>query len=223
MTTAYDCFIQKNTILTSPPLVPELKLHLANDATTLWKMTESEMKNTNLPLPFWAFAWAGGQALARYILDNPKLVKGKAVLDIGAGSGIVGLSALLSLASRVDFKEIDPFAAESIRLNLKANNLSGYSQIIEQDLPKPDSFNWKRWDIILAGDVFYEQPMSNEILKYLQSHANAGRLVLIGDPGRPYFPKKGVEKLFQYSFQTPTNLEQHPMYVTEIWKVIPSF
>ncbi|MDG1887204.1 MAG: 50S ribosomal protein L11 methyltransferase, partial [Alphaproteobacteria bacterium] len=155
MTTAYDCFIQKNTILTSPPLVPELKLHLANDATTLWQMTESEMKNINLPLPYWAFAWAGGQALARYILDYPKLVKGKAVLDIGAGSGIVGLSALLSLASRVDFKEIDPFAAESIRLNLKANNLSGNSQIIEQDLPKPGSFNWKKWDIILAGDVFY--------------------------------------------------------------------
>lgn len=114
MTTVYKHFILQNTSLASPPLIPELKLHLANDAATLWEMTEAEMQNINLPLPFWAFAWVGGQALAHYILDNLNLVKEKTVLDIGAGSGIVGLSTLLPLASTVDFKEIGPFATASI-------------------------------------------------------------------------------------------------------------
>ena len=147
-------FIQKNTELGSPPLVPEIKLHLAVDATELWKMTTKELKDNGLPLPFWAFAWAGGQALARYLLDNPQLVEDKSVLDMGAGSGLVGLSALFSNASQVDFKEIDCFAAEAIHLNLSANQLDQNFQIILEHLPKFTPQNQNRWDVILAGDVF---------------------------------------------------------------------
>ena len=189
MTTVHKHFILQNTSLASPPLVPELKLHMANDVATLWEMTEAEMQNINLPLPFWAFAWVGGQALAHYILDNLNLVKEKTVLDTGAGSGIVGLSTLLPLASKVDFKEIGPFATGSIRLNLKVNNVSRkFSNFIKQNLPKPGSFSWNKWNVILAGDVFYGQLMSNRILRNLRSHADASKLVLIGNPGLPLSP-----------------------------------
>ena len=152
-------FIQKNTELRSPPLVPEIKLHLAVDATELWQMTTKELKDNGFALPFWAFAWAGGQALARYILDNPQLVRDKSVLDIGAGSGLVGLSAIVSRASQVDFKEIGVFASEAIPLNLISNQLDQNFQIILEHLPEFTPGNQNRWDIILAGDVFYEYEM----------------------------------------------------------------
>ena len=214
-------FIRKNTKLGSPPLVPEIKLHLAVDATELWKMTTKELKDNGLPLPFWAFAWAGGQALARYILDNPQLVKDKSVLDMGAGSGLVGLSALFSNASQVDFKEIDCFAAEAIHLNLSANQLDQNFQIILEHLPKFTPRNQNRWDVILAGDVFYEQEMSNIILSDLRKFARLGNLVLVGDPGRAYFPKEGVKKLAQYPVETPIYLEEQNITETTIWQIVP--
>ena len=215
-------FIQKNTELGSPPLVPEIKLHLAVDATELWKMTTKELKDNGLPLPFWAFAWAGGQALARYILDNPQLVEDKSVLDMGAGSGLVGLSALFSNASQVDFKEIDCFAAEAIHLNLSANQLDQNFQIILEHLPKftPQHQNQNRWDVILAGDVFYEQEMSNIILSDLRKFARLGNLVLVGDPGRAYFPKEGVKKLARYPVETPIYLEEQNISETTIWQIV---
>ena len=214
-------FIQKNTELGSPPLVPEIKLHLAVDATELWKMTTKELKDNGLPLPFWAFAWAGGQALARYILDNPKLVEDKSVLDMGAGSGLVGLSALFSNASQVDFKEIDCFAAEAIHLNLSANQLDQNFKIILEHLPKFTPRNQNRWDVILAGDVFYEQEMSNIILSDLRKFARLGNLVLVGDPGRTYFPTEGVKKLAQYPVETPIYLEEQNITETTIWQIVP--
>ena len=214
-------FIQKNTELGSPPLVPEIKLHLAVDATELWQMTTKELKNNDLPAPFWAFAWAGGQALARYILDNPQLVEDKLVLDMGAGSGLVGLSALFSHASWVDFKEIDGFAAEAIHLNLTANQLDQNFQIILEYLPELTPQNQNRWDVILAGDVFYEQEMSNIILYDLRKFARLGNLVLVGDPGRAYFPKEGVKKLAQYPVETPIYLEEQNISETTIWQIVP--
>ena len=214
-------FIRKNTKLGSPPLVPEIKLHLAVDATELWKMTTKELKDNGLPLPFWAFAWAGGQALARYILDNPQLVEDKSVLDLGAGSGLVGLSALFSNASQVDFKEIDCFAAEAIHLNLSANQLDQNFKIILEHLPKFAPRNQNRWDVILAGDVFYEQEMSNIILSDLRKFARLGNLVLVGDPGRTYFPKEGVKKLAQYPVETPIYLEEQNITETTIWQIVP--
>ena len=214
-------FIRKNTKLGSPPLVPAIKLPLAVGATELWKMTTKELKDNGLPLPFWAFAWAGGQALARYILDNPQLVEDKSVLDMGAGSGLVGLSALFSNASQVDFKEIDCFAAEAIHLNLSANQLDQNFQIILEHLPKFTPQNQNRWDVILAGDVFYEQEMSNIILSDLRKFARLGILVLVGDPGRAYFPKEGVKKLAQYLVETPIYLEEQNISETTIWQIVP--
>ena len=214
-------FIQKNTELGSPPLVPEIKLHLAVDATELWEMTTKELKDNGLPLPFWAFAWAGGQALARYILDNPQLVEDKSVLDMGAGSGLVGLSALFSHASQVDFTEIDGFAAEAIHLNLTANQLDQNFQIILEHVPELTPQNQNRWDVILAGDVFYEQEMSNIILSDLRKFARLGKLVLVGDPGRAYFPREGVKKLAQYPVETPIYLEEQNISETTIWQIIP--
>ena len=214
-------FIQENTELGSPPLVPEIKLHLAVDATELWEMTTKELKDNGLPLPFWAFAWAGGQALARYILDNPQLVEDKSVLDMGAGSGLVGLSALFSNASQVDFKEIDCFAAEAIHLNLSVNQLDQNFRIILEHLPKFSPQNQNQWDVILAGDVFYEQEMSNIILSDLRKFARLGNLVLVGDPGRAYFPKEGVKKLAQYPVETPIYLEEKSISETTIWQIVP--
>ena len=212
-------FIQKNTELGSPPLVPEIKLHLAVDATELWQMTTKELEDNGLPLPFWGFAWAGGQALARYILDNPQLVEDKSVIDMGAGSGLVGLSALFSQASQVDFKEIDCFAAEAIHLNLAANQLDQNFQVILEHLPIFTPQNQNRWDVILAGDVFYEQEMSNIILSDLRKFARLGILVLVGDPGRTYFPKEGVKKLAQYPVETPIYLEEQNITETTIWQI----
>ena len=159
--------------------------------------------------------------MARYILDNPKLVEDKSVLDMGAGSGLVGLSALFSNASQVDFKEIDCFAAEAIHLNLSANQLDQNFQIILEHLPKFTPQNQNRWDVILAGDVFYEQEMSNIILSDLRKFARLGILVLVGDPGRAYFPKEGVKKLAQYPVETPIYLEEQNITETTIWQIVP--
>jgi predicted nicotinamide N-methyase len=140
---------------------------------------------------------------------------------MGAGSGLVGLSALFSHASQVDFKEIDGFAAEAIHLNLTANRLGQNYQIILENWPEFTSKNQNRWDVILAGDVFYEQEMSNIILSDLRKFAQLGKLVLVGDPGRAYFPREGVKKLAQYPVETPIYLEEQNISETTIWQIVP--
>jgi predicted nicotinamide N-methyase len=206
-----DAFIRTNAALVAPPLVPELNLYLATEVVPLWRATEEELAQQGVPPPYWAFAWAGGQALARYILDNPGIVAGKRVLDIGAGSGMVGLAAMKSGAKAVLAADIDHFACAAIALNAAANALD--ITISQDDLiGLPGD-----WDVILVGDLFYERPLAERLLAWLTPKDS---FVLLGDPGRNYFPKDGIEKLATYNVQTTRDLEDREIRETSVYALI---
>jgi len=204
-------FITTNAALIAPPLVPEIKLYLATEVVPLWRATEEELEKHGVPPPYWAFAWAGGQALARYILDNPDVVRGKRVLDIGAGSGLVGIAAARSGAAHVLAADIDGHAIAAIRLNAAAN---GHDIAVTQDdvIGRPGD-----WDIILVGDLFYERPLAERLLAWLDP---MDMPALLGDPGRNYFPKQGVEKLAAYSVQTTRDLEDREIRETGVYRLL---
>lgn len=205
-------FIRANAALLAPPLVPEISLYLATEVVPLWRATEEELVEIGVPPPYWAFAWAGGQALARYILDNPALVAGKSVLDIGAGSGLVGLAAKKAGAAHVLAADIDGFACTAIRLNAQANHLD--ITVTQDDLiGQPGA-----WDVILVGDLFYERPLAERLLAWLTSLAAPA---MLGDPGRTYFPKQGVEKLATYTVQTSRDLEDREIRETAVYRLMP--
>jgi predicted nicotinamide N-methyase len=203
-------FIKANATLMAPPLVPEIKLHLASEVVPLWRATEEELARIGLPPPYWAFAWAGGQALARYVLDHPEIVRRKRVLDIGAGSGLVGLAALKAGAADVLAADIDAFACAAIRLNATANDC--ILTVTQNDLiGEPGA-----WDVILVGDLFYERPLAERLLAWLEP---LGTPAMLGDPGRNYFPKSGVEKLASYSVQTTRDLEDREIRETGVYRL----
>jgi predicted nicotinamide N-methyase len=205
-------FIRANAVLLSPPLVPEIMLHLASEVVPLWQKTEEELSEIGVPPPYWAFAWAGGQALARYILDNPVLVVGKRVLDIGSGSGLVGLAASKAGAADVLAADIDAFACAAINLNAQANDL--HIATTQENLigTAPD------WDVILVGDLFYERPLAEGLVAWLRP---LGKMVLLGDPGRTYFPRQGVENLATYNVQTTRDLEDREIRETGVYRLLP--
>jgi predicted nicotinamide N-methyase len=206
-----DDFIRTNAALIAPPLVPELKLHLATEVVPLWHATEAELAKIGVPPPYWAFAWAGGQALARYILDNPALVRGKRVLDIGAGSGMVGLAASKAGAAHVLAADIDAFSCAAIRLNAAANSCD--IAITQDDLIGTSG----DWEVILVGDLFYERPLAERLLAWL---APMDAVALLGDPGRTYFPKAKIEKLATYSVQTTRDLEDREIRETGVYRLL---
>ena len=207
-----DDFIKTNAALMAPPLVPEIKLHLATEVVPLWRATEEELTKIGVPPPYWAFAWAGGQALARHVLDHPQLVAGKRVLDIGAGSGLVGLAACRAGSASVLAADIDAFACAAIALNAAANHCKvGITQADLIGTPPA-------WDVILVGDLFYERPLAERLLEWL------GPLdvpALLGDPGRTYFPKTNVENLASYSVQTTRDLEDREIRETGVYRLNP--
>jgi predicted nicotinamide N-methyase len=204
-------FIRTNAALVSPPLVPELKLYLATEVVPLWRATEEELAQAGVPPPYWAFAWAGGQALARYLLDNPDIVAGKRVLDIGSGSGLVGLAAARAGAAHVLAADIDAFAVAAIRLNADANYLD--ISITQDDLIGSSA----NWDVILVGDLFYERPLAERLLAWLTP---SDSFVLLGDPGRNYFPKSGIEKRATYNVQTTRDLEDREIRETSVFRLL---
>ncbi|NIJ41798.1 putative nicotinamide N-methyase [Parvibaculum indicum] len=208
-------FIRKNTELLPSPLVPEIRLHVASDALPLWEMTEEELEQAGLPPPFWAFAWAGGQALARYILDHPNVVRGKRVLDFGAGSGLDGIAAAMSGAAFVLSADIDHFSGEAIRLNAEVNYVS--LLVSTDDLVGQPN---RGWDVVLVGDMCYEQPLAGRIESWLRGFAGAGVTVLIGDPGRTYLPKSGMELLATYNVETTRALEDNDVRRTNVWRLL---
>ncbi|MDX5366378.1 MAG: methyltransferase [Alphaproteobacteria bacterium] len=209
-------FIRRNTALHEPPLVPEVKLHLATEIVPIWQMTEEELEKSGLPPPFWAFAWAGGQALSRYILDNPEIVAGKSVLDFGGGSGLIGVAAAKAGAKSVISADIDQFAVEAITLNAKANDVQ--VEATAEDLVGVEN---RGWQIILVGDMCYERPLAERIETWLRRLAGEGATVLIGDPGRTYLPKTGLEKLVSYAVMTTRELEDTDVRNTSVWRVLP--
>ena len=208
-------FIRANTAIASPPLVPEIALYLATEITPLWHATEAELGREQLPPPYWAFAWAGGQALARHVLDHPQLVRGRSVLDFGAGSGLLALAAARAGAARATAAEIDGFAAAAIALNAALN---GLDVAIESDdvigrLPAP-------WDVVLVGDMCYERPLAERLTAWLRRFAAAdGTLVLLGDPGRAYLPKSGLSERARHTVPTPLDLEDRTSRETVVWQL----
>jgi predicted nicotinamide N-methyase len=205
-----DQFIRDNTELLAPPLVPEIKLHLASEVLPLWHKTEEELVRIGVPPPYWAFAWPGGQALARYILDHPDLVVGKRVLDFGAGSGLVALAAAMAGARHVIAADIDPFAVAAISRNAKANTLT--VEVVDNDMIG----SRERFDLILIGDMCYERPLAERLMAWLkETQAD----ILLGDPGRTYFPKTGLIQLATYSVPTTRELEDREIRETGIWRL----
>ena len=209
-------FIQRNTAIVAPPLVPEIRLYLATQMTPIWQATEETLARGAVPPPYWAFAWAGGQALARYLLDHPESVRGREVLDIGSGSGIVAIAAAKAGASRVVAAEIDHFAAAAIALNTALNGVT--VSIETRDLLDRAAAGW---GVALAGDICYEEPMSSRAMTLLRRIAARGRLALLGDPGRSYLPRSGLIERARYHVLTSRELEDRDEREGVVWQVLP--
>jgi predicted nicotinamide N-methyase len=205
-------FILANTAILAPPLVPEVELHLATEAVPLWQKTEEELGEIGLPPPFWAFAWAGGQALARYVLDNPQTVRGLRVLDLASGSGLVAIAAMKAGAAHVLAADIDDFAAAAMTLNAAHNHVA--LSVTTNDLlgnPPPDC------DVILVGDLFYEQTIAARLLEWLVAARAKGTSILIGDPSRSYLPKARLAQLATYSVPVTRDLEDAEIKQGAVW------
>ncbi|MDP3802556.1 methyltransferase [Brevundimonas sp.] len=205
-------FILANTRLQPVPHAPEISLWLADEVTPIWRLTEDELGEMGLPPPFWAFAWAGGQGLARWLLDNPADVAGRRVLDLAAGSGLVGVAAMRAGAASALCADIDPFCEAAVALNARANGVAlDFTGADLLDGPPPEV------EVICAGDVFYEQPMSGRMLEWLRLAADGGTRVLVGDPLRTYFPRTGFDLLAEYAVPTTRELEDSAVKRTRVW------
>ena len=190
------------TRLQRPAIVPELQLHLADDMDDAWQHLQDELDAGELPPPYWAFAWLGGQAVARHVLDQPEGVAGRRVLDLACGSGLCGFAAVLAGAAEVLAADIDPFAEAAVALNGRANDLAvGFEGRDLVGSPLSDV------DVVLAGDVCYDAEMTAQMLPWLRSVAAAGTRVLLGDPGRHYLPQAGLTEVAAYDVPTTRELE----------------
>ncbi len=207
-----QAFIISNTVQAPTLFVPEIRLYMANEATTLWEKTETELGEIGLPPPFWAFAWAGGQALARHVLDHPQLVRGKRILDFAAGSGLVAIAAAKCGATHVTACEIEPFALDAMALNARANNVTIDAQL--GDFVGRD----EGWDVVLAGDVSYERDMAERVTRWLQTLHERGATVLIGDPGRAYLARDRLEKIAEHNVPVSRDLEDADIKKTAVWQ-----
>jgi len=198
---AYREFVLAHTRLAPVPLAPEIRLYLAEDAISLWEQTEIFRSGQHLPPPFWGFAWAGGQAVVRYLLDHRELVKNRNVLDFASGSGLVAIAAAKAGAASVEANEIDPFAQAAITCNAHENAVS--LTIRAEDLIGTDA----GWDVILAGDVSYERDMAARVTLWLERLHRRGALVLIGDPGRSYLARDKLECVARFNVPVSRTIE----------------
>ncbi|BCW90258.1 hypothetical protein sos41_34260 [Alphaproteobacteria bacterium SO-S41] len=205
-------FIEANTAWAAPPHTPEIRLRLASELYPIWRMTEDTLLERGIPPPYWAFAWAGGQAVARYLLDHPDIVQGKRVLDAGSGSGLCAIAAALSGAATVTASDVDPYAVVAIELNAAA---FGAVTATADDLVGRDD----GWDIVLIGDLFYEQPLAGQVEAWARRLAGRGATVLVGDPGRSYLPKTGMTRLATYEVPTTRELEDNEVRRTAVYRV----
>jgi predicted nicotinamide N-methyase len=207
-------FIRAHTVPGQAPLVPELTLRLASEITPIWHATEAWLHEVNIAPPFWAFAWPGGQAAARHILDHAALAAGKRVLDFACGGGIAGLAAARAGAAAVDANDIDPLALAACCLNAADNGLA--LTPLNGDIVGSAC----QWDLIVAGDVCYEAPMVRRILPWLRAMA-AEAEVWVVDPGRAYLPDHGLERLAEYNVPTTLELEDQPQRRTVLYRLRP--
>jgi predicted nicotinamide N-methyase len=210
-------FIRENARLSPVPHTPEIRLYVADEATELWQKTEDELGEIGLPPPFWAFAWAGGQALARYIIDHPEHVSGRKVLDFASGSGLVAIAAAKAGAERVLASDIDAFAGEAIAMNAEINGVSDKVTIILNDIIGQDH----GWDTVLAGDICYQKDIAEHVAEWLQALAQRGADVLIGDPGRSYLPRSQLIEIATYQVPTTRSLEDMDIKKSSVWRFKP--
>ncbi|WP_375453853.1 methyltransferase [uncultured Methylobacterium sp.] len=207
-------FIRDNTRLLPVPCAPEIVLHVADEATALWQRTEDERAEIGLPPPFWAFAWAGGQALARHLLDDPGMVAGRRVLDFASGSGLVAIAAAKAGAASVLASDLDPFAVAAIALNAAANGVEDRITPSRRDLIglPPEA------DVVLAADIFYERDLAGAVSDWLGRLHAAGVTVLLGDPGRAYLPRDRLESLACYAVPVSRALEDAEVKHSHVWR-----
>lgn len=212
----WPAFIRANTRLLSPPLAPEVRLHLAEESLPIWRKTEEELGEMNVPPPYWAFAWAGGQALARHLLDHPGLVAGQDVLDLGSGSGLTAIAAMKAGARSVLAADIDAVAAVACALNAEANACTVTTTVEDLLSAPPDG----RFSVLLIGDLFYERELADRVLAYITEAAGRGARVLIGDPGRSYFPHNRFTKLAEHRVPVTRELEDAEIKSTAVWELV---
>lgn len=213
--TDWPSFIRENTRILAPPLVPEIPLHLAEESVPLWQKTEEELGQMNLPPPFWAFAWAGGQALARYVLDTPEVARGKTVIDLGAGSGLAGIAAMKAGAQAVLAADIDPIALAAVGINAALNHVA-LSTTAEDVLASAAT----GWGLVLVADVFYERQLAERVLGFIEAAVAGGATALVGDPKRSYFPADRFEKVVEYRVPVTRELEDSEIKNTAVWRYV---
>jgi predicted nicotinamide N-methyase len=216
MTPDAALFVRRETRVAAPSLVPELRLHLADAALPLWQATEAEMAAVGLPPPYWAFAWPGGQALARLLLDRPELARGKRVVDFGAGCGIAAIAAARAGAAHVVAVDIDQFACAAIGLNAVLNDVA-VGIDMSDPLAEPVAA-----DLLLVGDMCYEKPLALRVEAWARRAAATGATVLLADPGRAYRPASGLVEVARCMVPTSLDLEDRTSRETIIWQVAPS-
>jgi predicted nicotinamide N-methyase len=206
-------FVQSNTRLLAVPLAPEIRLHLAEESLPIWQRSEEELGRIDVPPPWWAFAWAGGQALARHLLDHPALVAGRRVLDLGAGSGLAGIAAMKAGAAHVIAADIDAYALAAIALNAAVNGVTVETMDADVLSAWPAGF-----DVVLVGDLFYERPLAERVLAFVEAAHAEGVAVLVGDPRRAHFPKDRFVEVAQYSVPVTRDLEDAEIKRSSVWR-----
>jgi predicted nicotinamide N-methyase len=212
--TDWRAFIRDNTKRLAPPLVPEIQLHLAEESLPIWRKTEEELGELNVPPPYWAFAWAGGQALARYLLDNPQLSAGRRVVDLGAGSGLTAIATMRAGAAHALAADIDAVALVATALNAAANGVEVATTAEDLLAARPGHF-----DLILVGDLFYERQLAERVLGYIEAAVQSRAVVLIGDPQRNYFPKGKFTHVAEYGVPVTRELEDALIKRTAVWRL----
>jgi predicted nicotinamide N-methyase len=212
--TDWRAFIRDNTKLLAPPLVPEIQLHLAEESLPIWRKTEEELGEINVAPPYWAFAWAGGQALARALLDAPALSNGKRVLDLGTGSGLTAIATMMAGAASVLAADIDAVALVATALNADANGVQVSTTPDDLLAAAPHVY-----DLILVGDLFYERQLADRVIAFIDAAVADGAVVLIGDPQRNYFPKGRFAQMADYSVPVTRELEDALIKRTAVWRL----
>jgi predicted nicotinamide N-methyase len=207
-------FVVAQTAISRPPLVPEVALHLASEITPIWQATEQSLAREGVEPPYWAFAWPGGQALARFVLDHPSQVAGRRVLDFAAGCGIAAIAAARA-GGAVTAAEIDPLAAAAIRANAALNGVTVAVALGDPLLHPAEA------EVILAGDVCYEARMTARVVPWLRAAAGRGITVLLADPGRAYLPREGLVPLARYDVPVTRELEDRLLRETIVYRVLP--
>lgn len=198
-------FLRASTAVVSPPLLPELRLHLATEITPLWHATEATLQQAGIEPPFWAFAWAGGQALARYLLDHPAVARGRRVLDFACGSGLVAIAAAMAGAAQVIAVDLDPLALVAVAENAAVNAVRVDARHVDVLTAPPAWLDG--CDLVLAGDVCYDRAMAERVQRFLGERAQRGAACLLGDPGRAYLDPAGLTEVARYTVPTIDDVE----------------